>query len=92
MGLGKRGEERLKKQAVPSSDVLYKQTEPTTPLPLVSEEKPRGRPKGEDVVPKRFQFSKVLNQRLRKFCFENECTEVDVVRKALEDYLKKYEN
>jgi hypothetical protein len=88
MGLGKKGTNRL--QAPPTTaDELFKPTEniPANDL-REDEETARGRPKGDATVPKRFQFSKELNQRLRKYCFENECSEVDVVRKALDNYLK----
>ena len=41
--------------------------------------------------PKTFTLPLELNQRLRRFAFEHECKEVDVVRAALEAYLATHE-
>ncbi|WP_206215345.1 hypothetical protein [Desulfovibrio sp. ZJ200] len=40
---------------------------------------------------KTFTLPLELNQRLRRFAFEHECKEVDVVRAALEAYLARHE-
>ena len=50
-----------------------------------------GRPKGLPTKAKTFTLPLELNQRLRRFAFEHECKEVDVVRAALESYLNEHE-
>lgn len=62
-------------------------------MPLVekAEIRPVGRPKGEAVKVKSFALPVGLNQRLRRFAFEQERSEVDVVRAALEAYLDAQE-
>lgn len=50
-----------------------------------------GRPKGEATKAKTFSLPLDLNRRLRRYAFERECSEVDVVRAALEDYLDRVE-
>lgn len=56
-----------------------------------AEIRPGGRPKGEAVKVKSFALPVGLNQRLRRFAFEQERSEVDVVRAALEAYLNAQE-
>lgn len=58
---------------------------------LKVEVRPAGRPKGEAVKVKSFALPVGLNQRLRRFAFEQERSEVDVVRAALEAYLDAQE-
>ena len=50
-----------------------------------------GRPKGLPTKAKTFTLPLELNQRLRRFAFEHECKDVDVVRAALESYLNEHE-
>ena len=88
MGLGDRGKRRVKLDGSPTVDDLFK---PTEAVPPETTEKKIGRPKGEPVKPKTFTLPLELNQRLRRFAFEHECKEVDVVRAALEVYLDTHE-
>lgn len=92
MGLGDRGKRRVKLNDSPSVDDLFKPTEEAAEA-VQSEptEKKIGRPKGGPVKPKTFTLPLELNQRLRRFAFEHECKEVDVVRAALEAYLATHE-
>ena len=92
MGLGDRGKRRVKLNGSPSMDDLFKPTEEAAEA-VQSEptEKKIGRPKGGPVQPKPFTLPLELNQRLRRFAFEHECKEVDVVRAALEAYLATHE-
>jgi len=88
MGLGERGQRRVKVDT-PKVEDLFKPTEPPTGKPAV--ENPRvGRPKGCETVQKTFNLPIDLNRQLRKFAFENECKEVDIVRKALEEYFNAH--
>ena len=88
MGLGDRGKRRVKLNGSPSVDDLFKAAEAVQSEPT---EKKIGRPKGGPVKPKTFTLPLELNQRLRRFAFEHECKEVDVVRAALEAYLATHE-
>ncbi|EFL84809.1 hypothetical protein HMPREF0326_02671 [Desulfovibrio sp. 3_1_syn3] len=88
MGLGDRGKRRVKLDGSPTVDDLFKPTEAVQPE---TTEKKIGRPKGEPVKPKTFTLPLELNQRLRRFAFEHECKEVDVVRASLEAYLDTHE-
>ena len=88
MGLGDRGKRRVKLDGSPTVDDLFK---PTEAVQLETTEKKIGRPKGGPVKPKTFTLPLELNQRLRRFAFERECKEVDVVRAALEAYLDTHE-
>lgn len=92
MGLGDRGKRRVKLNSSPSVDDLFKPTEEAAEAvqPETTERK-IGRPKGGPVKPKTFTLPLELNQRLRRFAFEHECKEVDVVRAALEAYLATHE-
>lgn len=96
MGLGERGKHRIEGNSLKVNE-LFKQTEAadttvsgdTSVKP--AEVRPVGRPKGEAVKVKSFALPVGLNQRLRRFAFEQERSEVDVVRAALEAYLDAQE-
>ena len=79
MGLGNRGKQRIQGTETPTVKELFTPTEKTEDSDQASKMK-IGRPKG---LP--------TNQRLRRFAFEHECKEVDVVRAALESYLNEHE-
>ena len=96
MGLGERGKHRMEKKA-PKVNELFKPTEggnaesgeAAGEIPA----RPVGRPRGREAVKvKSFALPISLNQRLRRFAFERECSEVDVVRAALERYLDAQED
>lgn len=95
MGLGERGKHRIEGNALKVNE-LFKPTE-TGPAasgesPVEKAEiRPVGRPKGEAAKVKSFALPVGLNQRLRRFAFEQERSEVDVVRAALEAYLDAQE-
>ena len=91
MGLGDRGKRRVKADDSLNVTELLKSTETPAEPPTERVEKKMGRPKGEPVKPKTFALPLELNQRLRRFAFEHECKEVDVVRAALEAYLVAHE-
>ena len=93
MGLGERGKHRIEGNALKVNE-LFKPTETTgtaasavdtVPGPFCSAV--NSRPKGEAVKVKSFALPVGLNQRLRRFAFEQERSEVDVVRAALDAYL-----
>ena len=96
MGLGERGKHRIEGNALKVNE-LFKPTEDagTAASGESSVEKaeirPVGRPKGEAVKVKSFALPVGLNQRQRRFAFEQERSEVDVVRAALEAYLDAQE-
>lgn len=91
MGLGERGKRRVKLDNSPTVDDLFKPTETLAEvMHPENTEKKIGRPKGGPVKAKTFTLPLELNQRLRRFAFEQECKEVDVVRAALEAYLDNY--
>lgn len=96
MGLGERGKHRIEGNALKVNE-LFKPTEDAgtaasgeSPVEK-AEIRPVGRPKGEAVKVKSFALPVGLNQRLRRFAFEQERSEVDVVRAALEAYLDAQE-
>lgn len=92
MGLGDRGKRRIKVEGAPTVDELFKPTETQGEAAQPDTmEKKIGRPKGGPVKPKTFTLPLELNQRLRRFAFEHECKEVDVVRAALELYFETHE-
>lgn len=92
MGLGERGKHRIEGNALKVNE-FFKPTETTgtaasgESLVEKAEIRPVGRPKGEAVKVKSFALPVGLNQRLRRFAFEQERSEVDVVRAALDAYL-----
>ena len=92
MGLGERGKHRIEGNTLKVNE-LFKPTEDAgtaasgeSPVEK-AEIRPVGRPKGV----KSFALPVGLNQRLRRFAFEQERSEVDVVRAALEAYLDAQE-
>ncbi|WP_165176888.1 hypothetical protein [Desulfovibrio sp. ZJ369] len=92
MGLGDRGKRRIKIDASPRADDLFKPTEARAEVVQPENTaKKIGRPRGGPVKAKTFTLPLELNQRLRRFAFEHECKEVDVVRAALEAYLARHE-
>lgn len=91
MGLGDRGKKRMRVDTPPTVDELFKATEASADEGQDEEGKKVGRPKGISTKPKTFTLPIDLNRRLRLFAFEHECTEVDVVRAALEMYLDSKE-
>ena len=91
MGLGDRGKRRVKIDDSPKVDDLFKPTETPEDIQTEGVERKIGRPKGWPVKAKTFTLPLELNQRLRRFAFEHECKEVDVVRVALEAYLNENE-
>lgn len=74
----------------PTVKELFTPTEKTEDSDQASKMK-IGRPKGLPTKAKTFTLPLELNQRLRRFAFEHECKEVDVVRAALESYLNEHE-
>lgn len=93
MGLGEKGKKRM--AGAPKVDDLFRPTVKDGPVEqsLVQEDNAKkiGRPKGEATKAKTFSLPLELNQRLRRYAFECECSEVDVVRAALEEYLDRAE-
>lgn len=85
MGLGNRGKQRIQGTETPTVKELFTPTENASKMKI-------GRPKGLPTKAKTFTLPLELNQRLRRFAFEHECKEVDVVRAALERYLNEHEN
>ena len=91
MGLGERGKHRMEKKA-PKVKELFKPTEGGNAEGEIPA-RPVGRPRGREAVKvKSFALPVSLNQRLRRFAFERECSEVDEVRAALERYLDAQED
>ena len=79
MGLGDRGKNQVKKGS-PSG--LFARTEPSVteiqePLPEKNDQR------------KMYNISRSLSERLRKYAFDERRKEVDIVREALDDWLKK---
>ena len=79
MGLGDRGKNQVKKGS-PSG--LFARTEPgiteiQEPLPEKNDQR------------KMYNISRSLSERLRKYAFDERRKEVDIVREALDDWLKK---
>lgn len=94
MGLGEKGQRRVSRAADASVKDLFRPTAETPKAGNAQEkegERKIGRPKGEVTKAKTFSLPLELNQRLRRYAFERECSEVDVVRAALEEYLDRAE-
>lgn len=93
MGLGEKGKKRM--AGTTRVDDLFRPTVKDglaeQPSPQEDNAKKIGRPKGEATKAKTFSLPLELNQRLRRYAFERECSEVDVVRAALEEYLDRAE-
>ena len=94
-GLGERGRKRVEVKP-PVVNELFKSTEQDSPehesQPLTEYAPAKvGRPKGEQTVQKSFTLPIELNRRLRRFAFEHECKEVDIVRRALDDFFNTHE-
>ena len=93
MGLGEKGKKRM--AGAPKVDDLFRPTvkDDSVEQPLAQEDNAKkiGRPKGEATKAKTFSLPLELNQRLRRYAFERECSEVDVVRAALEEYIDRVE-
>lgn len=88
MGLGNRGKQRIQGTETPTVKELFTPTEKAEDSDQTSR---IGRPKRLPTKAKTFTLPLELNQRLRRFAFEHECKEVDVVRAALESYLNEHE-
>ena len=94
MGLGDRGKNQVKKGS-PSG--LFTRTEPNaTETQTSSDTKIQNTinteiqdlPEKNDQR-KMYNISRSLSQRLRKYAFDERRKEVDIVREALDEYLKK---
>ena len=94
MGLGDRGKNQVKKGS-PSG--LFTRTEPNaTEIQTSSDTKIQNTinteiqdlPEKNDQR-KMYNISRSLSERLRKYAFDERRKEVDIVRKALDEYLKK---
>ena len=79
MGLGDRGKNQVKKGS-PSG--LFTRTEPN------ATEIQESLPEKNDQR-KMYNISRSLSERLRKYAFDERRKEVDIVREALDEYLKK---
>lgn len=93
MGLGEKGKKRVSGAATVKD--LFRPTETVAQEERTISQggngKQIGRPKGEATKVKSFSLPLELNRRLRRYAFECECSEVDVVRTALEEYLDRAE-
>ena len=94
MGLGDRGKNQVKKGS-PSG--LFTRTEPNaTKIQTSSDTKIQNTinteiqdlPEKNDQR-KMYNISRSLSERLRKYAFDERRKEVDIVREALDEYLKK---
>ena len=94
MGLGDRGKDQVKKGS-PSG--LFTRTEPNaTEIQTSSDTKIQNTinteiqdlPEKNDQR-KMYNISRSLSERLRKYAFDERRKEVDIVREALDEYLKK---
>ena len=94
MGLGDRGKNQMKKGS-PSG--LFTRTEPNiTEIQTSSDTKIQNTinteiqdlPEKNDQR-KMYNISRSLSERLRKYAFDERRKEVDIVREALDDWLKK---
>ena len=94
MGLGDRGKNQVKKG---SPNGLFTRTEPNiTEIQTSSDTKIQNTinteiqdlPEKNDQR-KMYNISRSLSERLRKYAFDERRKEVDIVRKALDEYLKK---
>ena len=79
MGLGDRGRNQVKKG---SPTGLFTKTEPN------ATEIQESLPEKNDQR-KMYNISRSLSERLRKYAFDERRKEVDIVREALDEYLKK---
>ena len=79
MGLGDRGKNQVKKGS-PSG--LFARTEPR--ITEIQESLPE-----KNDQRKMYNISRSLSERLRKYAFDERRKEVDIVREALDDWLKK---
>ena len=79
MGLGDRGKNQVKKGS-PSG--LFTRTEPD--VTEIQESLPE-----KNDQRKMYNISRSLSERLRKYAFDERRKEVDIVREALDEYLKK---
>ena len=94
MGLGDRGKNQVKKGS-PSG--LFTRTEPNaTETQTSSDTKIQNtiNPEIQDLPEKNdqrkmYNISRSLSERLRKYAFDERRKEVDIVREALDEYLKK---
>ena len=94
MGLGDRGKNQVKKGS-PSG--LFTRTEPNATETLTSSDTKilntinteiQDLPEKNDQR-KMYNISRSLSERLRKYAFDERRKEVDIVREALDDWLKK---
>ena len=94
MGLGDRGKNQVKKGS-PSG--LFTRTEPNAPETQTSSDTKiqntinteiQDLPEKNDQR-KMYNISRSLSERLRKYAFDERRKEVDIVREALDEYLKK---
>lgn len=87
MGLGDRGKNQVKKGS-PSG--LFTRTEPnaTKIQNTINTEIQESLPEKNDQR-KMYNLSRSLSERLRKYAFDERRKEVDIVREALDEYLKK---
>ena len=87
MGLGDRGKNQVKKGS-PSG--LFTRTEPnaTKIQNTINTEIQESLPEKNDQR-KMYNISRSLSERLRKYAFDERRKEVDIVREALDEYLKK---
>ena len=95
MGLGDRGKNQVKKGCLSG---LFTRTEPNateiqTPSDTkiqntINTETQESLPEKNDQR-KMYNISRSLSERLRKYAFDERRKEVDIVREALDEYLKK---
>ena len=95
MGLGDRGKNQVKKGSL---SALFARTEPdTTGIQTSSDTQTQNTINTEiqESLPekndqrKMYNISRSLSERLRKYAFDERRKEVDIVREALDDWLKK---
>ena len=94
MGLGDRGKNQVKKGS-PSG--LFTRTEPNATEIQTSSDTKIQNTKNTEIqdLPekndqrKMYNISRSLSERLRKYAFDERRKEVDIVREALDEYLKK---
>lgn len=96
MGLGERGKDKVKEAAAPE---LFRKTEPLTDVhnnidtkiyKTVKADTHKSVPEKNDQR-KLFNFSFSLSERLRKCAYETRRKEVEIVREALDEWLKKHD-
>lgn len=96
MGLGDRGKNKVKEAAAPE---LFRMTEPLTDVHNNIDTKiykPVKADTHKSVLEKNdqrklFNFSFSLSERLRKCAYETRRKEVEIVREALDEWLKKHD-